>query len=132
MDINSCNIGGRLTKDPEAFGEKKNVVKFSIATNYGPRDDQKVEYTDVVCFKYTADAAMANLKKGDAVLVYGRKQTNSWEDRDGNPRKSVEIAAMAVYKQCFAPRSDDRDDRGRDRDYGRRDDRGRGGYDDRY
>ena len=112
MSLNSVFISGNLTKDPESFSDGK-VAKFSIATNFKSgkdRDKDEVEYTDVVCFGYVADAAMDNLKKGMACLVSGRKSTRKWQDKEGNNRYSVEVIALSVYKQLFSQRRDD--DRG--------------------
>ena len=96
--INSVNIGGNLTKDPDVFVSEKNgttVARLRLASNriYGSGDERQEQTTfvDCVCFGRTGEVAAEYLKKGSAVSVTGRLATNSWTAEDGTPRSKLEV-----------------------------------------
>jgi len=100
MNLNKAFILGRLTRDPEvrATTAGGNVVNFSIATNRvwsdksGNKQDA-TEYHNVVTFGKLADICSQYLSKGRLVLIEGRIQTRSWQDKDGNKKYWTEIVA---------------------------------------
>ena len=96
--INSINIGGYLTKDPDVFVSEKNgttVARLRLASNriYGSGDERReqVTFVDCVCFGRIGEVAAEYLKKGSAVSVTGRLATNSWQAEDGTPRSKLEV-----------------------------------------
>lgn len=96
MDMNLVILTGRLTRDPEIryTANGKAVAKFSIASN-GKSKDQ-VEYTDVVVWDKAGEACNTFLSKGSQVAVNGRKQTRSYEGKDGNKHRATEVVASNV------------------------------------
>jgi len=100
MNLNKAFILGRLTRDPEVRTTTAggNVVNFSIATNRvwsdksGNKQDA-TEYHNVVTFGKLADICSQYLSKGRLVLIEGRIQTRSWQDKDGNKKYWTEIVA---------------------------------------
>ena len=104
MDYNRVIIVGRLTRDPElrALPSGSSVTTFSVATGrvWKDRDGNKKEDTqfhNVVVFGKQAETVAQYLKKGQEVLVEGRLQTRSWDDKTSGEKKSrTEIVADRV------------------------------------
>ena len=95
---------GNLGRDPEMRYTPSGVpvTNFSVATSRtwtGP-DGQRHEKT--VWFKVTAWRRLAEtcgeyLTKGQRVLVVGEvEEPNTWTDRDGNTRASLDVTAQTV------------------------------------
>jgi single-strand DNA-binding protein len=104
MYLNKAIIAGNLTRDPEqrALPSGISVCQFSIATNryYKDKDGNAQEATDyhnVVVFGRQAETSAQYLKKGQNVLVEGRIQTRSWDDKQSGEKKyRTEIVADKV------------------------------------
>ncbi len=58
--------------------------------------DGETSYFNVSCWSRLADHVRASLHKGDPVIVKGRFKTNSFEDKNGQLRTSIEITADTV------------------------------------
>jgi single-strand DNA-binding protein len=98
MNLNKVFILGRLTHDPQArsLPSGDTVVNFGIATNrvfYNKNKEkqEQAEFHNVVLFGKIADIAQQYLKQGAMVLIEGRLQTRSWEDKDGIKKYRTEI-----------------------------------------
>jgi single-strand DNA-binding protein len=110
MYLNKTFLFGNLTRDPElkSLPNGTAVTSFSIATNRVYKDAQgqkqeQVEYHNVVVFGRQAETSAQYLKKGQGVLVEGRIQTRSWDDKTtGEKKYRTEIVADAVQ---FGPKS---------------------------
>lgn len=96
--MNKVIICGNLGQDPElrttAGGAK--VATLSVATTeyMKGQDGQKKEMTEwhrVILWNAAAENAAKYLAKGRSVLVEGRLQTRSWEDKQGQKRYTTEI-----------------------------------------
>jgi single-strand DNA-binding protein len=101
--VNKAILIGNLGQDPELryTGSGTAVCTFSIATNesYEDRDGNLVERTEwhnIETWGRTAENCNEYLSKGRTVFVEGKLQTDSWEDRDGNSRKTTKIRAFQV------------------------------------
>lgn len=96
MDTNLVIMTGRLTADPEIryVGDGIAVTKFSIASN--GRKQGEVEFTDVVVWRKLAENCNTYLSKGSKVQIQGRKQTRSYDDKNGNKRRVTEVVAEQV------------------------------------
>ena len=109
MYLNRAQIYGNLTKSPElkALPSGAKVRSFSVATNrvYKDKDGNKkeeAEFHNVVVFGKQAETSAMYLKKGQGVLVEGRIQTRSWEDKTtGDKKYRTEIIAESVQ---FGPK----------------------------
>lgn len=94
--MNKVVLLGRLTKDIEvrytesgtAVGNLTLAVKRRIKNTDG---EYESDFINCVCWKETAETMNKYLKKGDPVLVEGRIQTRSFEDKDGNKRYATEV-----------------------------------------
>jgi len=104
MYLNKALIVGNLTRDPElkALPSGMQVASLSVATNrvWKDKDGSKQESTDfhnVVVFGRQAETSAQYLKKGQQVMVEGRIQTRSWDDKTSGEKKyRTEIVAERV------------------------------------
>ncbi len=110
MSLNSVNIMGNLTRDPEIkiIPSGKSVCSLSIANNRvynkGSEKVTEVSYFDIEVWGLAADNCAKYLKKGAGIIVEGRLKQDRWE-KDGKTQSRVRIVANSVH---FMPkRSDD-------------------------
>lgn len=89
---------GRLTQDPRvrSLPSGQLVANFGVATNrfFYDKNGQKKEQTEfhnIVAFNRPAEIVQQYLKQGSMVLLEGRLQTRSWEDKNGIKRFRTEI-----------------------------------------
>ena len=109
MYLNKAIIIGRMTADPElrTTGSGQSVVSVSVATNriWTNREGERQEDTqfhNVVVWGRQAEVVNQFLKKGSLVMIEGRLQTRTWQDNQGQNRRTTEIVAERVQ---FGPRS---------------------------
>ena len=92
-------ITGNLTRDPElrTTPNGASVCSFSVAVNRTFKDsngEQKEDVSYIDCSAWGRLGEMINqyAKKGSGVLVSGRLDQRSWEDKNGGGKRSrVEI-----------------------------------------
>ncbi|MBI5138627.1 MAG: single-stranded DNA-binding protein [Candidatus Vogelbacteria bacterium] len=110
MYLNKALVIGNLTRDPEvrAMPTGNKVCSFSVATNrvWKDKEGAKQEASDfhnIVVFGRQAETCGQYLKKGQNVMVEGRMQTRSWDDKTSGEKKyRTEIVADRVQ---FGPKS---------------------------
>ncbi len=106
MSLNSVNIMGNLTRDPEMkyIPSGKAVCSLSIANNrvYTKNSEKvtEVSYFDVEVWGLAAENCAKYLTKGSGIIVEGRLRQDRWE-KDGKTQSRVRITANAVH---FLPR----------------------------
>lgn len=100
---NKVTIVGRLGRDPETRYTQSGtaVSNMAIATSESYRDkegnrQEKTEWHRVVTWAKTAENVGQFLGKGRLVLVEGKLQTRSYEDKEGVTRYVTEINAQNV------------------------------------
>ncbi|OGI57129.1 single-stranded DNA-binding protein [Candidatus Nomurabacteria bacterium RIFCSPHIGHO2_02_FULL_37_13] len=101
MYLNKAIIIGNLTRDPElrSLPSGVKVCSFSLATNRVWKDkngvrQESADYHNVVVFGRQAETVAQYMKKGSSMLVEGRIQTRSWEDKTSGEKKyRTEIVA---------------------------------------
>jgi len=100
--MNRVIISGNLGQKPEVrkANSGNSVGNFSVATNERvKKGDEWVDHTEwhrIVVFGKQAENCEKYLDKGSKVLVEGKIRTRTWEDKEGNTRKSTEIVANNV------------------------------------
>lgn len=99
--LNVAAIVGRLAADPELRHTSSDVAvtSFTLAVdrNYGRAGtERQTDWIDVVAWRQTAEFICKYFTKGRLMAVSGSIQTRSYEDRNGNKRKAVEIVANDV------------------------------------
>ncbi len=99
--LNVVAIMGRLARDPELRQTTtgKNVASFRIACDRGRRDangQSQADWFDVVAWDRTAEFVCKYFQKGSLIIVDGRLQSRSYQDKAGNNRTAIEIVANNV------------------------------------
>jgi len=109
MSLNSVNIMGNLTRDPELkyTNSGKSVCNLSIANNRvyskGTEKVTEVSYFDVEVWGAVAENCAKYLSKGSGIIVEGRLRQERWE-KDGKTQSRVRISANNIH---FMPRKGD-------------------------
>jgi single-strand DNA-binding protein len=102
MSLNSVNIMGNLTRDPEMkyIPSGKAVCSLSIANNrvYTKNGEKvtEVSYFDVEVWGQAAENCSKYLTKGSGIIVEGRLRQDRWE-KDGKAQSRVRITANAIH-----------------------------------
>lgn len=99
--LNVAVIMGRLVADPELRHTPNDVAvtSFTVAVdrNYARQGtERQTDFIDVVAWRQQAEFVCRYFTKGQMIAVTGSIQTRSYEDRQGNKRKAVEIQADRV------------------------------------
>lgn len=110
MYLNKAIVIGNLTRDPElrSLPSGIKVCSFSLATNRVWKDknggkQENTDYHNVVVFGRQAETVAQYMKKGNSILVEGRMQTRSWDDKNSGEKKyRTEIVADRTQ---FGPKS---------------------------
>lgn len=116
---NQITVIGNLTKDPQIryTNDGTPVTNVSVAVNRrtfnkmtNDWEDQLDGYFNGSIWRDHAANVAASLKKGDRVIMIGRLIQREYQDRDGNPRMSMdvmidEIAPSLRWAQCQVTRS---------------------------
>lgn len=96
--VNRVILIGNLGRDPEVRRLENGAVvaKFSVATNKNYKDksgdwQSQTEWHDVVAWRNLAERAESQLSKGSQVYVEGELTHRTWQDKDGNNRKTTEV-----------------------------------------
>jgi len=110
MYLNKAMVIGNLTRDPElrSLPSGIKVCTFSLATNRVWKDkngarQESTDYHNIVVFGRQAETVAQYMRKGSSILVEGRMQTRSWEDKTSGEKKyRTEIVADRTQ---FGPKS---------------------------
>ncbi len=88
-------IAGNVTRDPEmrTTPSGSQVCSFAIAVNRSYKDSSgaqqdQVSYLDCVAWGKSAEIISQYIKKGSQLLVSGRLEQRSWEDKNSGQRRS--------------------------------------------
>ena len=110
--MNKVIIMGRLTRDPEvrySQGERQMAIaRYTLAVDRrGQKNEngQQADFIRCVAFDKAAEFAEKYFRQGQRVLIEGRIQTGSYQDRDG---KTVYTTDVVVEQQEFAESKNDR------------------------
>lgn len=100
--LNNVTLMGRLVADPELKTTPSgvSVTAFSIAVerNYAPQNaERETDFIDIVAWRNTAEFICKYFSKGSLIAIQGSIQTRTYEDKNGNKRKAVEVLANSVY-----------------------------------
>ena len=100
--LNHITIMGRLTKDVELRRTPSGVAvaSFTLAVDRDFKEkggEKETDWIDCVAWRNTAEFMDKYFSKGRLAVVSGRLQIRSWQDKDGNKRKTAEVVAENVY-----------------------------------
>ena len=100
--MNSVNLIGRLTKDPEIATTSNNVsyCNFVIAVDRDYKDQNGERPTDFIsctAWRGTADFMARNMGKGERIGLTGTIQTRSWIDENNERQYRTDVIADQIY-----------------------------------
>ena len=100
--MNSVNLIGRLTRDPElrSIPSGQAVCELRIAVDNGASregEDRDPTYVDVASFGPQAEACAKYLTKGRQVAVSGRLLYREWEAEDGSKRSKHSVIGRVEF-----------------------------------
>jgi single-strand DNA-binding protein len=119
--LNHITIMGRIGTDIELrrTGNGVAVASFTVACDrdFKSGGEKETDWIDCVAWRQTGEFIQKYFAKGRVIVVSGRLQVRSWEDKDGKKRKTSEIVVDNAYfgdsksttdnnvghKQNFAP-----------------------------
>lgn len=101
---NKVTIMGNLTQNPTLRRTNKgiSVTDLTLALNRYWNDENgqrqtETSFVDVTVWGKAADNAVKYLEKGRSVLIEGRLQTDTWQDKDtGKNRSQLKVTAEMV------------------------------------
>lgn len=91
--INKVFLLGSVGKEPEirSTAGGMTVASFSLATSDRQKVDgewvDKTEWHNVIAFQRTAEIIRDYVKKGSQILIEGKIQTRSWDDKSSGEKK---------------------------------------------
>ena len=96
---NTITISGNLTRDPELkfLGSGRAVADLSVAVNRKDKDgNESTSFIDVTAWQTLAENVAESLTRGARVIVTGRLEQQTWEDKDGGKRSKLVLIADDV------------------------------------
>lgn len=99
--LNNAVIMGRLVAQPELRKTESgiSVTSFTVAVDrrFSKQGEEKqADFIDIIAWRNTAEFVCKYFSKGQMIAIQGYIQTRTYEDKDGNKRKAVEIVADNV------------------------------------
>ena len=107
--MNKVILLGRLTADPELRQTPSNVpvASFTVAVNRPFNKnaaERQADFIDCVAWRNSAEFVSKYFTKGKPILVEGRLQVRSYEDKQGNKRRAYEVVCDNISFVEGAPR----------------------------
>jgi single-strand DNA-binding protein len=105
MPDNTVTLVGNVTRDPELRFTPSGAANasFGLAVNRRWQNrqtqewEEQVSFFDVVCWREMAENVSESLTKGSRVIVTGRLNQRSWDDKNtGDKRSKVEVVADEI------------------------------------
>jgi single-strand DNA-binding protein len=102
-NFNKIIMAGHLTRDAEIrFVDGKDggelaITKFGLATNTGWGDNKKPCFIDVTAFGKKGQVIAEHLGKGDPILVEGRLELDTWEDKETGAKRSKHAIVLDQF-----------------------------------
>lgn len=96
--VNQVILMGRLTNDVEVQSTStgKSIARFSLAVDRVGKD-AGADFFEVTAWEKTAELLSQYTQKGSKILVQGRLQQDSWDDKEtGKKRSKVGVVAFDV------------------------------------
>ena len=97
-NFNRIVLVGNVVRDPDIRYVQSGtpVTKFTIAVNHRGKQNEAVDYIDVVAWNKLAETSNTYLKKGMAVLVEGRLAIRMYESKGGEKHKAAEVVMSSM------------------------------------
>lgn len=93
----TVDIEGFMTKKPVVATTKtgKTVANFSVAVNYGTREEKKANFFNIEAWEKVATIAV-KANKGDRVIITGSLKQKTWKTAEGQPRSAIVAVAQEI------------------------------------
>jgi len=92
--MNTVQLTGRLTADPEPSSKTNGPTRFSVAVDRIGSDD--TDFFEVLTWGKLASVVAEHLVKGRLVGVTGRLRQDRWETDAGERRSRVQVVGDQV------------------------------------
>lgn len=96
--MNSVNLVGRLSKDPElrfAAGSGNAIARFTVVVNRKFKDKKtgkyEADFINCLSFGKQAETIAQYFQKGSSISLTGHIQTGSYEAQDGSKRYTTDV-----------------------------------------
>lgn len=95
--MNSVNLIGRLTRDPEVryTNDELAIASFTLAVDR-PTKNKEADFPRIKVFGKQAENVGKYVHKGSQIGIHGRIQTGKYEDSSGNTVFTVDVIADRV------------------------------------
>ena len=101
--VNKVILIGHVGNDPDIkyTPSGSSVASLSLATNEvwinsDKEKKERVEWHSLIAWNKLADFCKEYIVKGQLIYIEGSLHTNTWQDKDGNSRKKVEIICNII------------------------------------
>lgn len=93
--MNTTALLGRLVGTPElrVTSSNKKVISFTLAVR---RTKEITDFIDCVAWEHNAEFITKYFEKGQLMAATGHITTRTYEDKNGNKRKAVEVVVDSV------------------------------------
>ena len=111
--VNKAFLLGNVGKDPEIRTTQggTTVANLSLATTDRQKQGEewvdKTEWHNLVAFQRTAEVVRDYVKKGSQIMVEGKIQTQSWDDKESGQKKSKTV--IFIYELTLLGGGKDRE-----------------------
>ena len=117
VSLNRVIVAGNLTRDPElkVTSSNRKFTSMAIAINEFWKDktgkiSKKTSFVNIIAWGNLAENCAKFLKKGRAVMVEGRIETDKYEDRQGKTQYITRINCNNVVFLENSGRNEEADD----------------------
>lgn len=117
MALNQVHLMGRLVAAPELrkTNSDTSVAQFRVAVerNFVNKETNQrdADFINVVAWRGLADFVAQYFTTGDMIVVSGRLQSRTYEDKEGNRRGVLEVVAENCYFGGSKKNGDETSDR---------------------
>lgn len=100
--LNSVNLIGRFTRDPELRSTPSGVstCSFTIAVDRNfvrQGEERKADFITCVAWRQTAELIAKYFRKGNLIALEGSIQTRTWDDTEGKRHYVTEVVVDRVH-----------------------------------
>ena len=100
--LNSVNLIGRFTRDPELRSTPNGVstCSFTIAVDRNfvrQGEERKADFINCVAWRQTAELISRFFKKGNLIALEGSIQTRNWDDNEGKRHYATEVVVDRIH-----------------------------------
>ena len=99
--MNKVILMSRLTKDPEVKYTQQDIAiaiyTIAVSRRFQQKGQPEVDFINCVTFGKSAEFAEKYLNQGKQILIVGRIQVRSWEDKNNQKQWSTEVIVEEHY-----------------------------------